>query len=185
MNILGIIGSPRASGSSSILVRKVLEGAREKGAIIETAFLDKLEINHCKGCLVCQKEGECAQKDDMLELLEKMKAADIIVVGTPVYWGDVSAQVKSWMDRSFSFVKVGNNSCISPLKGKQAVLIACCASSDITMNNHALNTLEIYFTFHGMKIRGKLEVSGAGGEGDILSNKEKIEEAYKLGSSLV
>lgn len=185
MNILGIVGSPRVNGNTSILVETILEGAEKKGATVETVSLGKLQINFCKGCLVCQTEGKCVQEDDMLKLTEKMKAADIIVVGTPVYWGDVSAQVKSWMDRSIGFVKIEGNLIISPLKGKGVALITCCADTSITMNDHALNTLKNFFTFHKAKVIEELKVFGVYGAGDVFSNKEKIEEAYKLGSSLV
>ena len=66
--ILAVVGSPRRNGNTHILVSKIAEGARTKGAIVEELFLGDLSINECDGCHVCWKGKECSKNDDMRDV---------------------------------------------------------------------------------------------------------------------
>ncbi len=100
MKILGINGSPRGSRSQTLrLVRAVLEGARDAGAEVELVDICKLNIEYCKGCLVCYERGECVKKDDFAGLYQKMLESDGIVFGSPNYINSVTAQTKTMLDR--------------------------------------------------------------------------------------
>ena len=109
MKILGIVCSPRKGGNTEIMVGEALVAAREtasaRGAEADTELVlvaDK-HIAPCDGCGSCRKTGSCWIRDDMPPLYEQMEAADGIIFGTPVYFGDVSAQAKSIMDRTYVF----------------------------------------------------------------------------------
>lgn len=100
MNIIGLNGSPHGNNSQTLrLLMKVLEGARDSGADVEYVDLCQLEINFCKGCGVCYAKGECTSADDYPELLEKILMADGIVIGSPNYINNVTAQTKVVLDR--------------------------------------------------------------------------------------
>jgi multimeric flavodoxin WrbA len=100
MDIIGFNGSPHGKNSQTLrLVMKVLEGAKDSGADIEIIDLCEQEINFCTGCGVCYAKGECIHADDYPELLEKILYADGIVLGSPNYINNVTAQTKVVLDR--------------------------------------------------------------------------------------
>ena len=103
MNILLINGSPRGENSNTIrLSNAFCEGITEKiNANIESINLNKLDIKDCKGCFVCWKDtpGVCCIKDDMQEMLEKIKSADIIIWSFPLYYFSLPSRIKAFMDR--------------------------------------------------------------------------------------
>ena len=97
--ILGIVGSPR-KGNTSFLVKKALEAAESEGVEVETIFLGKLDINPCIACETCKETGKCSIEDDVGEVLSKISSAQGIIMGSPVYFGSISAQTKMLMDRT-------------------------------------------------------------------------------------
>jgi multimeric flavodoxin WrbA len=104
MKVLGFNGSPRKKGNTEALVEAVLRGAASKGAETRLVNLNELNVKGCQGCDVCKKKiGACVQKDDLSPLLQEMKGADAIVLGTPIYWYHVSAQFKMLVDRLYCF----------------------------------------------------------------------------------
>ena len=78
MRVLGIVGSPRIGGNTDILVDEILSGAREAGASTEKIILNNLNIKPCQACNNCYKTGQCSQKDDMADLLDKMLYTDFM-----------------------------------------------------------------------------------------------------------
>jgi len=104
MKILGISGSPRAKGNTDILVHEALEAASEMGAEQEFIAISGRKIKPCNGCGTCRTDrskGICAIKDDDLPgIYEAMREADGIIVGSPVYFLSVTAQLKALFDRS-------------------------------------------------------------------------------------
>ncbi len=100
VKIIGIVGSPRSKGNTSFLMQKALESAESVGVQTEIIYLGRSDIRPCKACNVCKETGECAIKDDMKSILEKVNSAQGIIIGSPVYFGNVTAQTKIFMDRS-------------------------------------------------------------------------------------
>lgn len=99
--VLILSSSPRKGGNSDILCDKFKEGAEAAGNTVEKIFLKDKKINYCTGCGYCNTNNytACSQKDDMAEILEKMIEADVIVLGTPVYFYTMSGQLKTLIDR--------------------------------------------------------------------------------------
>lgn len=103
MRILAVNGSPRgAKGNTEVLLQAFLKGAVSSGAQAETVYLKDKEIKHCRGCYTCwgKTPGRCVHKDDMADLLELRRCADVIVYATPLYVYTVSGLMKDFMDRS-------------------------------------------------------------------------------------
>lgn len=104
MKITGISGSPRKNGNTEILVHEALKAASETGAETEFISLAGKNIKPCTGCGTCYTEkskGICAIKDDDLpDIYEVMKNSDGIIIGSPVYFFSVTAQLKALFDRS-------------------------------------------------------------------------------------
>ncbi len=98
--ILILSGSPRKGGNSDQLCDEFAKGAIEAGNKVEKIFIRDKNIAYCMACYYCSThDGKCAIKDDMEEILDKIQAADVIVVASPVYFHDVNAQVKTVIDR--------------------------------------------------------------------------------------
>ncbi len=105
INVLGISGSPRLA-STDYVVRDALDHTAQKyGANTEYISLHNKKIGFCKHCDFCVKKKEgCIQKDDMEQIYEKLKWADCVLIGTPVYQGTLSGQTKTMLDRCRALV---------------------------------------------------------------------------------
>ena len=103
MNIMGIIASQQSEGNTAFIVNKLLEGARENGAETQSFRFSDLDIKPCRGCWACHKSDQgCVIKDDMQKIYNAMEYTDIIILGLPIYMGQMSAQGKIFTDRLFS-----------------------------------------------------------------------------------
>lgn len=104
MKALGICGSPR-KGNTEWMLQKLLEKISSRGAETELIRLRQLDIRNCKGCLSCEKGRLdrtciCKIKDDMQEIYQKLLQADVLILGTPVYFELLSGLLKTFLDRT-------------------------------------------------------------------------------------
>lgn len=99
-NVLILSSSPRKGGNSDTLCDEFMRGAIEAGNRAEKVFLRDRSIAYCTGCGVCNSTHKCVQKDDMVDILDKMVKADVIVMATPVYFYTMDAQMKTLIDRT-------------------------------------------------------------------------------------
>lgn len=100
VKIIGIVGSPRSNSNTEKLVTEALQSARAVGAETELVKLGSAEIEPCVACDICKATGECAIYDDVGGILEKMVDSQGLIIGSPVYFGNVTSQLKMLMDRS-------------------------------------------------------------------------------------
>lgn len=98
--VLIISTSLRKNSNSSKLAEAFADGAREAGHEVEIVMLIGKSISFCKGCLAYQKNGECVIKDDAPYIVGKMLRADALVFATPVYYYEMSGQMKTMLDRA-------------------------------------------------------------------------------------
>ncbi|MGL1933291.1 MAG: flavodoxin family protein [Desulfotalea sp.] len=108
MKIVSLLGSPRTKSSSSTLASIVAENIDQDGKEYISHNLNKLNYRGCQGCMKCKGKNEtCILKDDLTSVLQDVTEADVVIMATPVYWGDVSAQMKGFIDRTYSFLTPG------------------------------------------------------------------------------
>lgn len=101
-NVLIVSSSPRKKGNSQRLCEEFKKGAEERGNSVELIRLAEKKIGYCRACDFCMKNnGTCVQKDDMAEVLESFKKADVLVLATPVYFYGICAQMKTFIDRTY------------------------------------------------------------------------------------
>jgi len=100
MKVCGIIGSPCKNGNVDLLVSQVLKGAASQGAKTCKIYLNSLKIKPCQSCGSDPYPKHCLFNDDMEQIYDALETSDIIVLGSPVYFDTVSAQVKLIIDRS-------------------------------------------------------------------------------------
>ena len=105
MHIVSVLGSPRYKGNCASIARRFCDTAQGLGATVTAYELNKLDYKGCQGCLACKESSEkCVVEDDLAQVLDSIHEADILVVASPVYVGEVSGQTKSFIDRMFSFL---------------------------------------------------------------------------------
>ena len=118
--VLIVMSSPRKGGNTDRLCDVFIRGAQEAGHDTEKIYLKDKKIGGCFGCRACRREGQCVQKDDMTELYEKMKTADVIVFASPVYFYTWNAQMKAVLDRTFAIESALSNKTFYLLSTGQA-----------------------------------------------------------------
>ena len=142
MKIIGFIASSRKEGNTAWAVNKILEGAKAQGAETQSWSFSDIDIKPCRGCSGCKKSGKgCVINDDMQNIYAAFADADAVVLGSPVYMGQMSAQAKIFTDRLYA--------CTSPrfspfykenAKKKKMVLV-------FTQGNPDLNLFQPYFDY--------------------------------------
>ena len=106
MKVVSLFGSPRANGNTAALTKTFNKIAEDLGAEVQTFLLNKLDIKGCQACDTCKTiTDHCVIKDDLTEILESVKNADVLVAATPIYFADISAQFKIFVDRCYSYLE--------------------------------------------------------------------------------
>ena len=104
MHVIAINGSPRKNWNTATLLNKALEGASSQGATTELIHLYGLNFKGCVSCFACKLKGgksygKCAYKDDLTPVLEKIESADAVILGSPIYFSEVTGEMRSFMER--------------------------------------------------------------------------------------
>ncbi len=104
MKIMAFNGSPRKNWNTATLLQKALEGAASQGAATELIHLYDLTYKGCISCFACKaiggtSYGKCAVQDDLTPIFNRIEQADAILMGSPIYWGDISGEIKSFLER--------------------------------------------------------------------------------------
>ena len=104
MKVIAINGSPRKKWNTATLLEKALEGAASEGAETELIHLYDLNFKGCTSCFACKLKdgksyGKCAMKDELTPVLEKLEDADAVILGSPLYLGNSTGEMRSFMER--------------------------------------------------------------------------------------
>lgn len=174
--VLILSGSPRLNGNSDLLCNEFLKGAKEAGHQVEKIRIQDKKINHCLGCYACRDSHECAIKDDMKEIMEKIIACDVLVLASPVYFYSIDAQLKAVIDRTLVRWQ--------EVKNKEMYYIITCADED----REAIDTTLACFRGYASCIEGAIEkgvIYGTGvyNRGEVNDTNYML-EAYNFGKAL-
>jgi multimeric flavodoxin WrbA len=151
VKVLGISGSPRGGGNTDYAVKRVLRRLRELLSDVETEFIRVADyhIEHCRGCRYCMEAVECAIKDDDLDLIvDKMLEADLVVLGSPVYWWGPPGVLKDLIDRTHGFYPDEER-----FQGKRVALISVAAQSGYPSHERIMGWLRHYGAEYVAKVR--------------------------------
>ena len=173
-------GSPRRNGNTSMLVQAFTEGAEGVGHTVSAFFLSDLHIQGCKGCLGghSSRECPCVQKDDMQTIYPAVRNCDVIVLASPLYYWNLSGQLRTAMDRLFALEENDGNL----LRGHNRSCALLMAAEGhgfedvLTYYNHLMEHLQWNNLGHVL----------AGGNGDVgdIAGKPELQQAYTLGKSI-
>lgn len=176
--VLIISTSLRGRSNSEILSRECEKGAKEAGHDVEFLSLKGKDIKFCIGCLRCQCKGGCVLKDDVPEIMEKVKNAEVIIYATPIYYYEMSGQMKTLLDR------------LNPLFStdyafRDIYMIATAAEDEETTFDKAYNGLQGWVDcFEKAELKGIVTGGGIGDAGDAMSHGDTMKKAYQLGQGL-
>lgn len=146
MKILAINGSHRSGKGTAALLQAALDEAAACGAQTELVELSSLSIGYCSGCNTCLMKPACTLSDDMDVLVDKMMAADGIVLGSPDYFANVSARMKTFIDRTRPLHMTAN-----ALKGKVGGMVST-AGLDNCGVEEAMGVMDRFFATHEMLV---------------------------------
>ncbi len=150
MEILAINGSPRKNGTSQTALNLLLEKI-DKTSNIRRFDLNSMNIKGCQECFVCrtQKTDNCAINDGVSEILELAKKTDAIIVSTPVFYGDITAQLKCFIDRTWSYLGKTGFSAEHLPRDRTLVFILSYGYDDPAVYDSIFEKYKTYFNMYG------------------------------------
>ncbi|MDP2911504.1 MAG: flavodoxin family protein [Candidatus Omnitrophota bacterium] len=182
MKVLGINGSPRIDGNTDLLLDKVLEGARSKGAKVEKIILNKLKFIPCQECEDMPNDGSCNVQDDMQDVYRKIKDADVVVFASPIFFGSLSAQAKMMIDRfqcawRAKYILKKDNG----YKKITGAFVCVEASSRKDFLENAKAIARNFFAVINAGYKYELFCQGIEGKGDMLKHPVYLKKAFDIG----
>ncbi len=179
MKVTAINGSPRKGGNTEILLKKALEPLVNAGWDTELIQLGGKKIKGCSACYRCFETGDglCSMKTDIFnEYFEKVLASQAIILGTPTYFTDVSAEMKAFLDRA-GFVSIANGGL---LRGKIGAAVVAVRRGGGT---HAFDTINHMFLMSGVIIPGSIYWNLGYGldKGEVSGDEEGLRNMEDLG----
>ena len=177
MIVLAIVGSPRVKGNTSYLVDQTLDEIAKVGIDTEKIILSQYEVNPCLGHDECASHESCTQKDDTGWILDKFRTADGVILATPVYYFNVSAQMKAFLDRNYWIYKHNQE--------YQARTVGFIVVAEQAGIDDTLYTLKKFTEDFNISDKGIFTATGHANEiGDAEKNLSLVEEARQLGKQM-
>ena len=176
-NVLVISSSLRKNSNSDFLAKEFARGAEESGNKVDFVSLFEKRIEFCRGCLACQKTQRCVINDDADEIREKMLKADIIVFATPIYYYEMSGQLKTLLDRM-------NPLYSSDYSFRNIYILTTAAEDEAHVPERAISGVQGWIDcFKKAQLAGTLFCGGVNDPGDITDNAA-LHKAYEMGKHI-
>lgn len=175
--ILILSSSPRKGGNSEALAEYFAKGAKDSGNEVEIIYLREKQYGFCKGCLACQKLGQCVIKDDAIEIASKMHDADVLVFASPVYYYSISGQLKTMLDRANPLFN-------SDYNFRKLYFLATAAEDENQTVEGSIKAIQGWADcFPSCELIKTLFVGGVREIGDIKGHPA-LEKAYQMGREI-
>ncbi|WP_342305033.1 flavodoxin family protein [Methanolobus sp. ZRKC5] len=190
IKIIGVGGSPRKGGNTDILLDKFLEGARSTGAETKKVMLREYCIKSCIGCEACRKTGTCTQFHDGMELLyPEIEESKGLILGSPTYNYNVTAEMKTFIDRLYPFYdfteeRPGPYSSKLAGKGRKALVFTVCEQVKAEEMGFTLEALGMPLEALGYEIFDKFEATGYFSKGEVLKDGDILKKAFEAGKKM-
>lgn len=183
MKIACVLGSPRKNGNSATIADHFLQKLAAAGAETRAFPLNSLQFKGCQACYGCKQKSEiCILRDDLSEVLDAVRAADVLVMATPTYYGEVSSQLKAFVDRTFSFLVPDFHTSPHPSRlqpGKTLVFIITQGHPDEAIFADIFPRYRQFFSWYGYAHFHLIRVCGANPDDRIMERQDvarRIEE---------
>lgn len=176
-NVVVISSSLRRGSNSDALAEEFARGARDAGNSVEKISLTGKKLEFCRGCLACQELGKCVINDDANTIMEKVLAADVVVFATPIYYYEMSGQLKTLLDR------------LNPMfpldyKFRDAYLLCSATEDEANTPERAIHGFEGWVEcFEKCRLAGTVFAGGVTDPGEA-SGHPALKKAYDMGFSV-
>jgi multimeric flavodoxin WrbA len=178
MFVVALNGSPRKAGNTQLLLDASLEGAQKQGAEVIRVDLNELKYRGCQACDSCRLLGRCVLRDDLDQVFDLLDKADVLIIGTPIYFSGPTSQLKAAMDRCQSIWVRG------PARiGRKAGLIAVAADPGANFRN-TISEVRSFFNSVGFTSTVEMTIPGLESKGQVASMPQVLEDARALGREL-
>lgn len=188
MKIVCLLGSPRAKGNSTVLAKHFCDQAKALGAKVQKFSLNKLNYRGCQACMGCKTGSEtCVLKDDLTKVLEAIHQCHVLVLASPIYYGDLSSQMKAFIDRTFSFLAADYTTNPHPSRlppGKKMILLLTQGQPDESQFDDVFSRYDAFFRWYGFET-SLIRACGVMGIGDIEAHREAITLAEKTAKKML
>lgn len=175
--VVVISTSLRANSNSDALAQSFCNGAKDAGNEVEYISLRGKKIEFCIGCLACQSTGSCVIKDDVIDITEKVLNADVVAWATPIYYYEMSGQMKTLIDRMNSMYP-------KDYKFTDIYFMSSAAEDEEFVPERATAGLQGWIDcYENAELIGTVFCGGVSDSGDIKGN-EKLATAYKMGKNI-
>lgn len=176
--VLVITTSLRVGSNSDRLSEDLIRGAKDAGHEVEHISLKGKDIKYCIGCLACQKTQKCVMKDDAIEIAEKVKDADTLVFATPIYYYEMSGQMKTLLDRL-------NPLYPSDYKFRKVYMLSTAAEDEDFVPEKAVSGLQGWVDcFEKAELAGTLFCGGISDPKEAEGKTTEQKKAYEFGKNL-
>ncbi|MCD7781854.1 MAG: flavodoxin family protein [Methanosphaera sp.] len=176
MKVLGVVGSPRKDGNCDTLVKEFLDAV---DADTEYIFLNQKKLFGCNACMACVN-GDCVIDDDGNDIIKSLLEADVLVFASPIYYGQMTAQAKAFIDRFYQISRNENKT----LEGKKVVTIFTQGQPENVFGDYIDSLKTMPFGYMGMEVIGNVTSMGNTGKGDKEELEKDIEKVREIASQL-
>ncbi len=189
MKITCVLGSAKANGNSATLAKRFCGRAQELGAEVQTFLLNDLSYRGCQGCNACKTTHDrCVERDDLERVLDSIRECDVLVMASPVYFGSVTGQLKSFIDRTYSFL--GPDFLVSEdasrlESGKKLVFIQTQAADAEDAFDDVFPKLRDFFRYYGFAESTLIRGCGIAGPGESAKREDLMKLADETAERLV
>lgn len=189
MKIVCLKGSPRSGGNSAAIADRFLATAVSLGAEPSVFELNRLNYRGCQGCYACKKKlDRCILEDDLTAVLAAVHEADTVVLATPVYYGDLSGQLKCFIDRTFSYLVPDYITNPTPCRlppGKELVFIITQGQPDAELFADIYPRYDKFLKWYGFAESHLIRVCGIGPASVDRVPEKYLKQAEELAQTLL
>ncbi len=178
-NIIALLSSARHLGNCDLLMRSAVSRAREMGSTVEIIKLPDLNIKPCQGCLSCIYKGQCSLADDMHSLVEKLVAADGLIIAAPTYLLSPPGMIKAICDRGLMLSPF-----LDQLSVKPRYAITISVAGNDRWNPLGVEMLNLLALVYGFRVLDYMEAY-APGPGEVILDEENPKRAGEMAKSLL
>lgn len=178
MKILALQASPRKKGNTNRVLDEMIKGAQDNCHEVTKYYLEKLDIKPCSGCEICAKGKDCRYEDDGAEIINQLAEGASVILASPIYFGQMTAQAKTIVDRFYSIF----NNPDKKFNGKAAMIFThAYPDKEIYQDYIKLTEAQPFINNTELEFIETLEVAGVKFIGDADDKEEDLKKAYEIG----
>jgi multimeric flavodoxin WrbA len=189
MKIVCLLGSPRLKGNSAAMADKFCETVQGLGAEVTTFALNQLKYRGCQACMTCKTKLEkCVLEDDLAEVLDAIHDADVVVLATPIYFSEISSQLKAFIDRTYSYLVPDYPTNPYPCRlspGKNLVFIEAQGHPDESLFADVFPRYDSIFKWYGFAESYRIRACGVFREGDVENREDTMKLVEKTAREIM